>query len=154
MNMAKKKRQVLPNHEKSTRENTAKEQPYLMPGTAEYEEYQSDLKMHDPFRPDDSFHDNLEKVNENHTDAIEQRNDASDGVDTSIGKRSYSKRIMKEVQFSRLKSDAAALADKTETPEDDKKVARAGPDFVEDLVYDDGVTQDEFEPKALSKFGF
>lgn len=152
--MAKKsKKRVLYNNEKSTRENTAKEQPYLMPGTAEYEEYQADLKMHDPFRPDDDFHNDLEEVNESHTDVIKQKNDASDGVDTSVGKRSYSKRIMKETQFTRLKSDAATLADKTETPEDDKRVARAGPDFVEDLVYDDGVTQDEFEPRALSKFG-
>lgn len=148
--MAKKELKYAYNHEKSTHENTAKEQPYLMPGTPEYEEYQRDLKEH--IKQDDEWHDKLEDHNENHSERLQNRNDESDGLDTNQSKREYQKHIAKESQFGKVKADAVSAALLTKTPDDDERARKAKLKDLEDLIYDNGVTQDNFEQQALLEY--
>lgn len=148
--MARKKRKFIPNNDKSTWENTAKEQPYLMPGTVEYQEYQEDLQAHDPFRPDDEWHDKQEEKNEEHPRVMAQKqvNPSTPGA----SKRKYMNYIAKQVQFDALKAKAKREAAKTEDKSDDKRAAGLTFDKTEDLVYNEGVTPDEYLPKALTKY--
>lgn len=145
-----KKQMGIPNHVKQTWQNTAKEQPYLMPGTCEYEEYQEDLKEHNPFKPDDEVHVALEEKNAEHVPEMRKKEVVPEP--RQEGKNNYRRHIMKETQFREVKRQAIKQAKKTETLEDDKKAKRAMPKDLENLVYDNGVTQDDFLPKALRKY--
>lgn len=146
----RRKRRYGNNNEKATWENTAKEQPYLMPGTAEYVEYQEDLKDHDPFRPNDEWHDKLEQKTEDHSLRLMQK--AEEAKRPDVKKRKYTSQIMKEAQFAQVKKAAKSMAEHTETKADDRKAARMDVEDTEDLVYNDGVTSDDYLPKALSKY--
>lgn len=149
-----KKKKMLFNNERSTRENTAKEQPYLMPGTEPYEEYQSDLQMHDPFKPDDKWHDDLEADNAAHAAELQAQEQVRHGLDKVQGKRNYQKQISKTTQFKKVKAAAISNAALTETLDDDKRASGMRLKDVESLVYDNGVTQDDFEKEALDELEF
>lgn len=149
----RKKKQVLYNNDKATWENTAKEQPYLMPGTESYEEYQEDLQMRDPFKPDDEWHNKKEKENaERVVKSTKKYETANKQPNKHEGIRNYNRHMAKEAQFQDVKRQAIKNAKKTETEKDDKKVQRAMPKDLDKLVYDNGVTEDEFLPKALKKY--
>lgn len=133
-------------------ENTAKEQPYLMPGTPEYEERQEDLKLHDPFRPDDEFHVQLEERNESHAEDLRDANKEHTEENKGGGKHNYEVSIRKDTQFSQLKKEAAEAARATKTLADDAKAHRLTPEQVEAMVNDNGVTESEYIPKAIRKY--
>lgn len=145
--MAKIKRKIQRNNRKTNWENDTKEQPYLIPGSAEYEEYKNDLVMHDPFRPDDVWHDELEERNEEVT--APRKLDEADG-NTSRWKsiRQQSKRVrFKEAKKETM--DAAAL---TESKDDDKKAADMKLKDLDEIVFDDGVDSEEYMSKTLRKY--
>ena len=137
---------------KAVWENTAKEQPYLMPGTPEYEELQEDLKLHDPFRPDDEFHAELEARNEDHPEDLEEGNEARAAENNGGGKHNYEVSIRKHTQFDKLKKEAEAAAVATKTLADDARAHRLTPEQVEAMVYDNGVTESEYVPRAIRKY--
>lgn len=60
--------------------------------------------------------------------------------------------IKKEAQNDDAERIARKEAEKTESPEDDKKVERQMPKTLENLKYNDGVTEDDYLPKALKKY--
>lgn len=151
--MARKKNVKLDTSGSDTHQNTAKEQPYLMPGTSEYRERCEDLQMHDPFKPDDEFHKKLEEHNENHTENIAVKNKSSDSFGKNMGKRGYAHRMAKLSEAKSVMSAAMSRAERTESKDDDNRVKRRGDDLMEKLSYDEGVTDDEMLPKALRKFG-
>lgn len=147
--MAKKwKAKTLHNNEKSTWENTSKEQISLMPGTSEYEEYVSDLKMHDPFKPDDSFHEQQEEHNESIPVVLKDRS----GGKNDTTKYKYNRQMQKDAQFKTVKSTLITKAKRTPSKDDDELAERLERKSLEDLVYDDGVDADEFLPKILRKY--
>lgn len=145
----KKKKQILFNHEKSTWENTAKEQPYLMPGTAEYEERCEDLQEHDPFRPDDVWHEKEEEENAEHAEELRVQNGRQS---VSEVQRKYLRYMSKEMQAKAAKSAVLAAVEATETLDDDRRAKRALPKELEALEHDDSVTEDDYLPKALRKY--
>lgn len=136
---------------KKMQDNDTKEQLYLMPGTPEYEERQEDLKMHDPFKPDDDWHNEREQVNQSHTREMKKKQD-EDKEDAPTGYSHYQHRMAKEEQFSDVKKTATSMALATETKEDDKAAEHINRRGLEDLVIDEGVTEDEYVPKALAKY--
>lgn len=146
--MAKKR--IFHNNEKQTRQNTAKEQPYLMPGTEEYEERQEDLRMHDPFRPDDAWHDKKEQENEEYAERLAVK--ASEQKERKTSDRKYTWQMGKRDQFLEGKEAAIAQAQLTESLEDDKRAERMLPKGVEDIVYNDGVAEDDYVPAVLRKY--
>lgn len=150
MQVKNKKRKVLYNHETSTWEDTSKEQPYLMPGTETYEEYQTDLQTHEPFKPDDKWHEQQLQNNVQHKKKLVEKAELQQKPDT--GRNKAMLQMRKRVQFDEVKQQAIEAAKETETKKDDEKAARMLPKSLDTLVYDDGVTEDDFLPKALRKY--
>lgn len=149
--MAKKKRRrVNHNNEKATWENTSKEQPYLMPGTSAYDEYTSDLKEHNPFRPDDKWHDEREDDVEEYGEALAKK--AAGAINPTTSRRKSILQQQKLGLFRNVKRRAVDMASKTEDTNDDKAAKRMLPDDLEDLIYNDGVAQDDFVPESLTDF--
>lgn len=147
--MAKRKKR-LHNIDKDTWDNTAKEQPYLMPGTDEYEEYQRDLKSNDPFCPDDEMHVALEESN------VQKREDREDHINDIINpvtsRRKYISESQKRAQFGIMKAEAIRKAKLTDTLADDVKAKNASIGQLDDIVYDDGITSDDFVEDALPEY--
>lgn len=141
---------ALHNNMKDKWVNDAKEQPYLMPGTSEYKERQEDLQMHDPFRPDDAWHDKLEESNEDLQEALMLKADRH--KEQSTQKIKTRRQAIKASEFEAVKHAAIAEAAKTDTKEDDKRAAGMRQHDLDSLVYDNGVTEEEYLPKALSKY--
>lgn len=146
----KKNRKLLHNNDTSTWSNTAKEQPYLMPGTSTYEEYQEDLQMHDPFRPDDDWHEKQEIKNEDHSQILMEK--AEEQKYPPVVKLKATREIAKMSQFKEVKRDAIEIAKETEDEKDDSIAEHMRLKDLDNVVYNDGVTVDEFLPKALSKY--
>ncbi len=140
----------MSNNVHDTWQNTAKEQPYLMPGTSAYEERQEDLQLHDPFRPDDVFHDKLERENVEHSRELAEK--AGKAHEHQGGTHNYQQYIRKETQYAQAKHTAEDEARRTATQSDDCRVKRMSPEGVENLEYDNGVAEDDYLPRALQKY--
>jgi len=147
--MPKKKVKIQHNNNKSTWENTAKEQIYLAPGSPEYEEYKNDLKEHDPFRSDDAFHNKLEATNSDYRAVLLQK---SEQMQPSASHNKAILQQQKKGQFNAIRHKAQHHAEKTETTDDDQRTRSMQLDDLADIVFDDGVTSDDFSPKVLSKY--
>lgn len=150
--MAKKQKARPTGTRQDNWQNTAKEQPYLMPGTETYEEYESDLQLHDPFRPDDVVHDKLEQHNE---DIVEARTEAGwePHRELNVPRWKARNKMFKATQIGELREQAVEQAALTDDPEDDEKAkSKRLPAGVRELVENDGVSQDEFLPRALLKY--
>lgn len=132
-------------------DNDTKEQLYLMPGTPEYEERQEDLRMHNPFKPDDDWHEQVEQVNQSHAAQMQKKRD-EDKDDAPTGYSHYQHRMAKEDQYSDVKKAATEMALQTETKKDDEAAESINRRGLEDLVIDEGVSEEEYLPKALSKY--
>ena len=102
--MSKKQSDISYNNKKDTWENTAKEQPYLMPGTEAYEERQEDLMEHNPFRPDDKWHEQEEKEAREIPHGMRKR--ALQQQKVPGGRFNYQTRIRKDVQFGDVKKNS------------------------------------------------
>lgn len=148
--MAKIKKKVNHNNERSTWENTAKEQPYLMPGTAEYEEYKDDLQEHDPFRPDDAWHSKQEEICENHSENLVKK--AEKAIECMPIRQKVIKQRQKTDEINKVRHEINDKCEANATKKDGKKTAKVVPDDLDNLIYDDGVTEDAFLPKALTKY--
>lgn len=132
-------------------ENTDKEQISLALGSAEYKERVEDLQNCSPDKPDDKFHSELEERNEIQADDVSKKNRQRDEQnDTS--ERKYRHQTAKRMQFKGVKSAAISAALATETLSDDKKAKRMMPKNLDDIVYDDGVAEDDYLPTALNKY--
>ena len=150
MNELEEKRRKS-NIDVDTWQDDAKEQPYLMPGTKEYEEYQRDLKEHDPFKEDDLAHIKFEEHNEAHSELLREK--TKESITEPTSKRKYRNVMAKTTQVRELRKEAMERALKTETKVDDEKAkSRRLPEGVDKIIQNDGVTQDEFIPKALRKY--
>ena len=132
-------------------ENTDKEQISLALGSAEYKERVEDWQNCSPDKPDDKFHSELEERNEIQADDVSKKNRQRDEQnDTS--ERKYRNQTAKRMQFKGVKSAAISAALATETLSDDKKAKRMMPKNLDDIVYDDGVAEDDYLPTALNKY--
>lgn len=143
----RRNRRVSANNEKSTWENTAKEQPYLMPGTEEYEERVRDLQSHNP-EQDDEFHEKLEAHNESVPVVLKERSTVKDVEGTNRRWRERVKEGMYETVSERLQREAAM----TETPDDDRMVASLKKSDFEDYTSDPTVFPDDYEAAVLKDF--
>lgn len=145
---ARKRKKARPNNGRDTWQNTAKEQPYLMPGTAEYEERVEDLKMHDPFRPDDEFHKEMEEKNEDYKSDLAERHHKRDEVETQRHIRTRAKEGMYDSVAEKLQEEAA----KTETMVDDERVAKLREKSVQDVTTDYSVLPDDYAGVVMDKY--
>lgn len=135
------------NNIKDTRTNTAKEQPYLMPGTDEYEEYVRDLKDHDPFRPDDEFHQEMDDYNEQLPQRLLEKSQNNEDDD---GKKQKARREM-EKRAVHLTARAKVIREAMMTPGiSDDILARMITDD-NPVLHDDSVDADGYED-ALGDF--
>lgn len=144
----RRRKKARPNNMQDTWQNTAKEQPYLMPGTAEYEERIEDLKMHDPFRPDDEFHQELEERNEDLPQDIALRQPKKDNVMAERKLRERVKDSMYDSIAEKLQNEAA----KTETMVDDERVAKLRQKDLEGYVSDNTVLPDDYTGTVMDKY--
>ena len=136
---------------KKNEENDAKEQISLTPGTDAYDSYEDGLQLHNLFSPDDSFHDELESANAEHAKMMDEKRLRSKNRSLT-SQQQYRHRMAKEDMFREVKDTAMDMALKTETKEDDKVAAGINRKGLEGLVLDEGVSEDEYLPKALSKY--
>lgn len=132
-------------------ENTDKTQTSLAMGSPEYRERQRDLYQNSAEKPDDKFHLELEGHNEVQASDVSEKNRRRDEQnDTS--ERKYRNQTAKQVQYNSVKSTAVAMAAATKTPVDDIKAKRMMPKNLESIVYNDGVSEDDYLPSALKKY--
>lgn len=132
-------------------ENTDKEQISLAMGSAEYKERVRDLQEVSPDRPDDKFHTEREKNLEVQASDVALRNQKMDERNDTA-ERKYRNQTSKRVQFDDVKDSAIETAAETETPVDDIKAKRMLPKTLDNIVYDDGVTEDDYLPTVLKKY--
>lgn len=127
------------NHMTSNWENDAKNQTSLEMGTSTYEEYVEDLKEHNPFRPDDEMHDELESYNEIIVNKLRDRNATlKDNFAKHKARMEMAKREFYKKHYSTLEREVEATPD----PEDDRRLAEFSP---KSYVVSDGITVQELE---------
>lgn len=130
----KKQASVSPNHMKSTWEDDARNQTSLEMGTPAYEEYVEDLQEHDPFRPDDEMHEDLEQYNELIAEKIREKTEKNRGHDPFEKQKvraEMRKREMVRQEYRRLEK----AVKETPTTEDDEKLKRLD---VNSFIHSDG----------------
>ena len=138
------------NNEKQTWQDESKEQISLAMGTPEYREYQEDLMEHDPFRPNDEWHEELEQSYDELVD--DRREQSEEHLAPDVKRRKYSAQLKKTLLFEDVKRKAMQAAQQTETLADDKEAAKLDVEDTEGLVYNDGVTGEDYVNKTLAKY--
>lgn len=140
------KRKLRSNNRRVDWENDAKEQISLAMGSAEYKEYQEDLRMHDPFRPDDDWHDKLEEQNAEYSKPKPVKN-AND-----TGKNKFIREQRKRAVFNDTKDAVIKAAAKTETKEDDKCAKSMKLKDMDEIIFDDGADEEDYMSRTMSKY--
>ena len=141
-------------------------------GSSEYRERLRDLKGMDAhqqekdqladagFRPktEDRFETNERDA---YDENVENLREDMLRADANIGKgrltdtqRNVSHQIRKSLYVSKIEGNAREEAEKTIETDDDEKVRRVLPNVLENDVYNEGVTEDDFYPgsKTLNKY--
>lgn len=154
-----------------------KTQMSLTPGSSEYVEYLHDTRLHSNTVNSDVQFSEMKDMTEEHrkeihdkavghvetfarrdeneayAKGIQMTNDRKQARDKATLMRNKSYALIKKTE---LDDDAMRMAmkhaEETQTPEDDKKVKRALPKTLENIKYDDGVTEDDYLPTALQKY--
>lgn len=142
------------NNTKQTHQNTGKEQLSLDQGSAEFREYEEDLEEINPLKPNDKEYEALKKHNSEHDDKMAVKAERASRSEVNADKRSYRLRMNKEGQFGAMKNTVMSEAAKTPDKRDDviaKRIQEAD-EIVESLVYDNGVSEEGYVPKAISKY--
>lgn len=126
-----------------------KEQPYLMPGTAEYEERKADLLLHEPFKPSDKTYEDLKKYN---VDIQQEKREVRNEPEPKEKERvtRYSRQMLKRSLGAKLRNKAIKQAELTPQLDDDKR-ARKMPHLMESQIYNDGLGVDEYINRGLEK---
>lgn len=141
-------------------------------GSSEYRERLRDLKGMDEheqekdklaeagFRP--KTEDRFEKHEQDAYDEnVENLREDMLRADANIGKgrltdtqRNVSHQIRKSLYVSQIEENAREEAEKTIETDDDEKVRRVLPNVLENDVYNEGITEDDFYPgsKTLNKY--
>lgn len=137
------------NTDKSKWEDTRKEQISLEMGSVEYLERVEDLKLHDPFRPDDEMHAELEERNE---DLVMKRmEDLAENPFAEKEKRLYEiemrRNLEREKRSLHAKAVRTAIASAaiTETLADDQLARAITTD--NELLYDPTVKPKDYVEK-------
>ena len=112
-------------------------------GSEEYQEYVDDQFENSPEAPDDIDHVILEKHNVRDLNA-ESREDKQKYEKTETARRGYRNREFKETQMGSIRERAIKGAAQTESKVDDVR-ARNLPKGLDDVLYNDGVTADEYD---------
>lgn len=141
----------LKGNRRDTHQNTDKEQFSLAMGSEEYQARQKDLFENSTKKEDDAFHEKLEDSNEVQAKDVRDRRQKSD-EQNDVAERKYRLEEKKRTEFKDAKRQAQRFASKTETKEDDKAARRMSPKGLENIVYDDGLSEDDYLPSALSKY--
>lgn len=155
-------------------EDTAKaDGASLAPGSAEYREYLRDQQGMDRFEQQkaerskayrrsgdvitpekDEWHE--EKAQALAAEPVKRRDERAreDDGRLSTAERKVSHQIRKNLYKDDVVRMASAIAEHTDSKEDDKAVKRRLPKDLEKQIYDDGVQDDEFYPgaKVLKKY--
>ena len=120
--------------------NDAKNQSSLQMGSPEYREYLEDIQEQAPDRPDDAFHEALERHNvqvEEQMDAAGEENPTGDLMERKAQSEAAKREIHDEVMAS-----LAAVAARTATKADDRIVGKTGID--NPVLHDVNVSSDEY----------
>jgi len=161
-----------------TWDNDAKAQASLEMGSSEYKEYAHDAQMNsatqqgdvsasdmthiDDHAQRDEIHEKAvshvetfasRDKNESHAHGLTARNDRSQATNQQklMRAKAYA-HIKKNDLEAEAMREAMKHAAETPTLEDDKLVQRRLPKTLETIKYDDGITEDDFLPKALKKY--
>lgn len=141
-------------HTKQTHQNTGKEQLSLDQGSAEFREYEEDLQEVNPLKPNDKEYEALKEYNSEHDDRLAIKAEEASRHATGTNKRQYRLHMNKESQFGTMKH--TAMHEAAETPDKvDDAIARRIQEadaIVEGLVYDDGVSEEGYVPRAIAKY--
>lgn len=162
----------------STWQDDSHEQISLAMGSEEYKEFLHDNKMDDKtdysevnrFDRTKTQKDRIQDRHDKATDHDEHERERSfneahpvimrqvgDGYQKKAKDKLYQRKayahIKKEDQDKKTTNRAMKEAEKTETEADDKTIKRNMPKTLENLKYNDGVTEDDYMPKALRKYG-
>ena len=116
--------------------NDDKEQLSLLPGSDGFEEYQEDLREHDPFKPEDDFHEELEEHNEDYAENMSDRQEV-DGKGKTLRETKH-QRGLKLTDAEKAVGVVNGLTG-----------GHYGADDVEDEVYDTSVTSSDFIEEAV-----
>lgn len=154
--MAKKKKKVNHNNEKSTRENTSMEQPYLMPVASNYDEDNDNdidnFVMHDPFRPNGNRCDDVKDNNKHDKKTL------SKAVDAVVPVVSHAHTVSHICQgdiagFGNYNTVAmtAGVIDNAIAAIDGTPAERLMPSNLDNIAYADA-DSDDMLPKTLSKY--
>ena len=153
--MAKRKLKIRKAVTKSTWDNDAKEQISLEQGSAEYREYEDDLREVNPFQPDDEFHAKLEARNAVHDDILAVKAFNTSRIQTDAAHTNERRRMYKETRIAQMKDAVVKAAAVTPGTADDKRAARINEDsafYESNIEYDNGVSEDGYIPQSLAKY--
>lgn len=112
-------------------------------GSDEYKEFVRDQFENSTEKPDDINHVILEQNNVRDPNA-ESREDKQKYEKTETARRGYRNREFKETQMGSIRKRAMKGAAQTESKVDDVR-ARNLPKGLDDVLYNDGVTADEYD---------
>ena len=112
-------------------------------GSDEYKEFVRDQFENSTEKPDDIDHVILEQNNVRDPNA-ESREDKQKYEKTETARRGYRNREFKETQMGSIRERAIKGAAQTESKVDDVR-ARNLPKGLDDVLYNDGVTADEYD---------
>lgn len=140
-----KRRNVFFNNEKDTWFNDAKNQTSLALGSEEYKEYLDDLEENHPSKEDDEMHVKLESYNEDLREKLAEK--ATQPEDTTMQKK-LRWQMAKMAEAKRVHAEAVRLAFSTESLDDDARLR--GLENSNGLIYDDGVTPDNYDDVYMS----
>lgn len=140
-----RRRGFLFNNDKDTWFNDAKNQSSLALGSEEYLEYIDDLEENHPSKEDDVMHAELEEYNEDLMDKLAEK--ATQPEDTTT-KKKLRWQMAKMAEAKRVHAQATRLALSTDSPDDDARLK--GLEKSDGLIYDDGVTPDNYDDMYMS----
>lgn len=132
-----------------------KEQISLIPGSPEYEEYIEDLQERNPFRPDDTMHEELESHNEDLVTKLYDKASENTEVDDEFDpgaiveqQRVHEESIKRSIHTYAVRAAIAAAAT-TETLTDDQLARAITTD--NPVLYDRSVKPEEYD-EALTEY--
>lgn len=153
--MAKRKLKTRKTTNKSTWHNDAKEQLSLEQGSAEYAEYEEDLQEVNPFRPDDTFHAELEARNALHDDMLAIKASDASRVQTDAAHANERRRMYKESRINQMKQAVTRAAAATPGTADDRRAAQIQADsafYESNIEYNNGISEDGYIPQSMAKY--
>lgn len=129
---------------KSDSENVNRNETYLMPGTPAYEQRKKAFK--ELVAPDDAYHEALERSDQKLLDELEKRDDLGDDYAYNVLQNVH--RVQKTDLVDDAIQKAIDKAKTTKSKEDDAAALALTPADFEEVIYDEGISTDDFEDEG------